>query len=58
MKKLTLGKNLTGLGGLIGVLGYIQTSGASEDIKVVASLGVAVLMAALAIAAQYGPQPK
>ena len=57
MRKLTLGKTLTGGGGLVSVIALIQTSGADENTKLWGTIMVAALIVALAIAAQYGPSP-
>ena len=58
LPRITIGKNITGGLGLLTVLGAIQQSGASEDQKLWATLGVGALIAVLAVLAQYGPPPK
>ncbi len=57
LPKLTLGKNLTGGISLIAAFSFIQASGADEESKLWAGIGVVVLFGALSVAAQYGPKP-
>jgi hypothetical protein len=56
--KPTLTKNLTGFVALEGVSRTIDNSGASEEFKLAAQVGIAALMALLIVSAQYGPRPK
>ena len=58
LPQITLGKNMASNAGLISILGVIQTSGADENMKLAATMVIAVLMAAVALVAQLSPPKK